>query len=150
DLNLAFQNPAVMDSSMSKELVLNYVPYFLDIKYGYVAYAQQYKKLGTFSAGIHYVDYGTFIRADNAGTQTGTFGASEYSFNLAYSRPVYTRVNAGITLKVIYSSLESFTSFGLAADLGIIYNNVKNNFGIAATIKNIGRQLSTYVPGNHE
>jgi hypothetical protein len=150
DLNLAFQNPAVMDSSMSKTLVLNYVPYFADIKYGYVAYAQDYKNIGTFSAGIHYVDYGTFIRADNTGTQTGTFGAKEYSFNLAYSRPVYTRVTAGITLKTIYSSLEEFTSVGLAADLGIIYTNKKNNFGIGATIKNIGRQLTTYIPGNHE
>jgi len=150
DLNLAFQNPAVMDSSMSKTLVLNYVPYFLDIKYGYVAYAHQFKKLGTFSAGIHYVDYGTFIRADYTGAQTGTFGASEYSFNLAYSRPVYTRVSAGITLKVIYSKLEELTSTGIAADLGIIYTNVNNNFGIAATLKNIGSQLSTYTPGNHE
>jgi hypothetical protein len=151
DLNLAFQNPAVLDSSMSKTLVLNYVPYFLDIKYGYVAYAQQYKKLGTFSAGIHYVDYGDFMRADVTGYRDGTtFGAKEYSFNLAFARPVYTRVSAGITLKVIYSSLEEFTSFGLAADLGIVYNNVKNNFGIAATLKNIGAQLSTYTPGNHE
>ncbi|MEO5570250.1 MAG: type IX secretion system protein PorQ [Bacteroidia bacterium] len=151
DLNLAIQNPAVMDSTMSKALVLNYVPYFADIKYGYVAYAQDYKNIGTFSAGIHYVDYGTFMSADNTGYRDETtFGASEYSFNLAYAREVYTRVRTGITLKTIYSSLEQFTSFGLAADLGIIYNNVNNNFGIAVTIKNIGAQLTTYIPGNNE
>jgi hypothetical protein len=151
DLNLAFQNPAVLDSSMNKELVLNYVPYFVGIKYGYVAYAQNFDKVGTFSVGIHYVDYGDFMRADVTGTRDGTtFGAKEYSFNIAYSRPVYTRVNAGITLKTIYSSLEEFTSFGMAADLGIIYNNVNNNFAVAATIKNIGGQITTYTPGNNE
>jgi hypothetical protein len=150
DLNLAFQNPAIMDSSMSKELVLNYVPYFADIKYGYVAYAQHYKNIGTFSAGIHYVDYGTFIKADNTGTITGEFGAREYSFNLSYARPVYERVSAGITLKTIYSSLEEFTSFGLAADLGAFYLNKEGNFGLAFVIKNIGTQLTTYIPENKE
>jgi hypothetical protein len=53
-------------------------------------------------------------------------------------------------MKTIYSSLEEYTSVGLAADLGIIYTNVDTNFGIAVTIKNIGGQLTTYIPGNNE
>lgn len=150
DLNLAFQNPSLLNPAMSKQLALNYVPYFADIKYGYVAYSQDYKNIGTFSAGIHYVDYGDFIKADNTGAITGSFGAKEYSFNLAYSRPVYNQFTAGATLKTIYSKLEEFTSLGLAADLGITYYSENNNFGIAAVIKNIGAQISTYTPGNHE
>ena len=150
DLNLAFQNPGLLDSLMSSQLVLNYVPYFADIKYGYVAYAQHYKNIGTFSAGIHYVDYGTFIKADNTGTITGEFGAREYSFNLAYSRPVYERITAGVTLKTIYSSLEEFTSFGVAADIGAFYTNKEGNFGLGVVVKNAGTQLTTYIPENHE
>ena len=150
DLNLAFQNPGLLNPTMSKELALSYVPYFADIKYGYAAYAQEFKKLGTFSAGIHYVDYGTFIKADNTGLQTGTFGAREYSFNLAYSRLLYTRLTGGVTLKTIYSSLEEFTSVGLAVDIGAFYTNENGNLGLGAVVKNIGRQLTTYVPGNRE
>lgn len=150
DLNLAMQNPGLLNPSMNKQLALNYVPYFTGIKFGYVAYAMDYKDIGTFSAGIHYVDYGDFIKADNTGTITGSFGAREYSFNLAYARPVYERITAGATLKTIYSSLEEFTSVGMAVDIGAFYTSKKGNFGLGALIKNVGRQLTTYTPGNNE
>lgn len=151
DLNLAFSNPALLNPTMSKALTFSYVPYFADIKYGYAGYAQEIKKLeGTFAVGIHYVDYGDFIRADVTGAQLGTFTAAEYSFNLSYARLLHERITGGFTLKTIYSSLEEFTSTGVAVDLGIFYHNIENNFGLAATIKNIGMQLSTYTPDNRE
>ena len=39
DLNLSFNNPSLLNSSMEKQLVLNYVNYFSDINYGYVSYS---------------------------------------------------------------------------------------------------------------
>ncbi|MFI5218361.1 MAG: type IX secretion system protein PorQ [Bacteroidia bacterium] len=151
DLNLAFSNPALLNPAMSKAITFSYVPYFADIKYGYAGYAQEIKNLkGTFSAGIHFVNYGEFIRADVTGEQQGTFNAAEYSFNLSYSRLLHERVTGGFTLKTIYSSLEDFSSTGMAVDLGIFYHNEKNNFGLAGVIKNIGMQLSTYTQGDRE
>ncbi len=150
DLNLAFGNPGLLNDSMSRTIALNYVPYFADIKYGYAAYAHHFDSLGTFAAGIHYVDYGTFQGADETGALTGTFTAGEYSFNLSYARPVYQRIHAGVTLKTIYSRLETYTSTGFAADLGASYVSADNNFGLGLTIKNIGMQLTSYRPGNRE
>src|SRR5205085_11047660 len=60
DLNMAFQNPAVLNSEMDNQVTLTYVPYFADIKYGYAGYARNYNKIGTFSAGIQFVNYGKF------------------------------------------------------------------------------------------
>src|SRR6266542_4472354 len=43
DLNLSFQNPALLDSTMHNNLSLSYIDYFTDIHYGYAAYARHYK-----------------------------------------------------------------------------------------------------------
>src|ERR1051326_5980839 len=44
DLNLSFQNPALLDSTMHNNLSLSYIDYFSDIQYGYAAYSRTYRK----------------------------------------------------------------------------------------------------------
>src|SRR3954470_22976784 len=61
DLNLALQNPSLLNPSMDGTIALGGVSYLSDIRYADVAYALDKKKLGTFMAAIHYVDYGTFL-----------------------------------------------------------------------------------------
>ncbi|HMT30061.1 MAG TPA: penicillin-binding protein, partial [Bacteroidia bacterium] len=73
DLNLVFANPALLNSEMSKQLTFSGVGYFADIKYGYVAYASDYKNLGSFAAGMHYVNYGDFTETDETGQVIGEF-----------------------------------------------------------------------------
>ena len=144
DLNLVFQNPSLLNDTLDKEMVLNYVNYLADINFGYFSYAKSFDRLGTFAAGIHYIHYGTFISADATGQKTGNFTASEYSFNLFYSRWIDSLFSVGINIKPIISNLEKYNSFGLATDLGITYYNPERLFAAALVLKNIGIQISTY------
>ncbi|HYW97030.1 MAG TPA: type IX secretion system protein PorQ [Bacteroidales bacterium] len=145
DLNLPFHNPSLLSPEMHNNLVLNYVGYFDDIKYGYVSYARSYGKLGNFAAGIHYVNYGTFPYADENGVRNGnTFTASEYAMNLIYSRPIDTFLTVGINVKPVYSVFESYSSIGIAADLGVTYHNPTSLFTAAVVLRNIGTQITTY------
>ncbi len=151
DLNVALVNPALLTDTMSNNIALSYINYFGDINYGYVAYAKKLEKLGTVSGGIHYLNYGKFIRADETGTTNGTFGANEMSFNLSYARSMIdSNITIGATLKTIYSHLDSYSSLGSALDLGAIYNRPAQGFALAAVIKNIGYQWKPYVSGNRE
>ena len=150
DLNLAFQNPALLDKQMHTQLALSGVSYFSDIKYGYAAYANHFDKVGTFSAGIHFVSYGEFDEADINGQITGTFKASDYSFNLAYSRPLDSSFYIGAAIKTIYSHLYDYTSFGIATDVGASYHNPDIQFDASIVLKNIGYQLQPYREGNRE
>jgi len=151
DLNLVFTNPALLSDSMSQHLTFSGVNYFAGIKYGYAAYAHSYEGVGNFSAAMHYVDYGSFDETDVTGQVLGSFGAREYSLNLTYSRPLLdSSLSVGATLKTIYSSLEDYTSAGIAVDLGGNYlfsNNVTN---VSLVFKNIGRQIKSYRPDNNE
>ncbi len=144
DLNLPFHNPSLLSSGMDNHLVLNYVGYFADIKYGYASYARSFKNTGNFAIGMHYVDYGSFPYADESGIRSGNFTANEYVLNLMYSRKIDSLIRVGVNIKPVYTLFESYHSFGMAADVGISYYNPDNLFSAGLVLKNMGMQLSTY------
>lgn len=135
---------------MDKHFVLNYVGYFAGVRYGYVSYAKDYKDIGTFAAGIHYINYGEFIEANDLGYQTGTFSAAEYAINLIYARRIDSLFTFGLTLKPVYSHLERYNSFGILGDAGITYFNPDKLFTAALVVKNLGVQLIHYYRGDKE
>ncbi len=143
DLNVAYNNPALLKPDMDNMFLMNYVGYFDGINYGYAAYARHFENIGTFSAGVHYINYGDFIKAGTTGQKEGTFSAGEYSLNLSYARS-FGRFDVGATLKPILSSFESYQSFGIAADLGVCYPSQNRLSSFALVFRNIGTQISTY------
>jgi len=144
DLNLTYYNPASLTDTVNNYLALNYVLYFADINYGYAAYAHTFDKVGTFSAGIHYINYGQFDYADETGNINNTFSAGEYAILLTYSRKLSNRFNVGITMKPVISNFESYNSFGLAFDIGFMYSSAKKLFNAGITLKNFGSQITIY------
>jgi len=145
DINLVFHNPALLSQGMHSSLNRNYVNYFAGVNFGYASYAFHQENIGNFAAGMHYVNYGTFDRTDEYGEMQGTFRASEYALNLVYSRAIIdTFLTVGINMKPIYSSFESYSSFGLAFDIGLIYHNPRSLTTIGLVSKNMGMQFTTY------
>ncbi len=151
DLNLIFVNPALLNSEMHRQLTFSGVSYFADIKYGYVGYAQDIKSLGSFAAGMHYVNYGDFTETDVSGQVIGEFKAAEYALNLSWARPLYdSAFTVGTTLKTIYSSLENYSSFGMALDIGANYYVARRLLNFSLVAKNAGRQFTYYTGQNNE
>jgi hypothetical protein len=144
DFNLSFHNPALLNPEMNHDMLINYVNYFTDINYGYAAYAINLKNKGTFSGGIQYINYGNFIAADEKGIITGEFKAAEYAINLIYSQAIDSNFRVGVNVKPIISTLEKYTSLGIAADFGVVYNKPRSLFTAALVVKNLGTQLKRY------
>lgn len=144
DMNMAYHNPALLQKEMDNTLVLNYVPYMSNINYGYVGYAKHFENIGSFSLGVHNINYGNFDRTNDIGEDIGIATAAEYSFNLTYARPLSPRFSMGITAKPIYSKFDVYTSFGLAADFGINYHNTLSDFSMGLVLKNVGSQITSY------
>lgn len=147
---LAADNPSLLNEEMSNKLALTYQSYLADISFGFVSFTQHYDSIGTFSAGLKYIDYGSFDETDIAGNQLGTFTAGEYAFILGYGRDLDSNFSVGANIKTIYSSLYDYTSVGLAADLGVTYYNDKRQITLALVGKNIGSQIQTYTDDNNE
>jgi hypothetical protein len=144
DLNLPFNNPSLLAPEMSNQVLFNYVNYFSDINYGYASYARSYEGIGNFAIGMQYINYGKFTETTERGELTGNeFRAAEYALNLIYSNH-YKKINYGAILKPIFSSFESYQSFGIAADLGLSVASKNGLTNAGVVVRNIGTQITTY------
>jgi hypothetical protein len=151
DPSFIFANPASYDSTSTRTLLLNYSSIPGGIKFGSFASIFHFSKIGTFSAGISYINYGEFIAANELGQKTGTFSAADYVLQISCSRTIIdTFLNASVSLKPIYSNLETYTSVGLAADIGLFYHLPSHLFSAGLMIRNLGSQLKTYTTDNYE
>ena len=146
DVNQPLFNPASINSEMDGKLALNYGNYVGDVTYGTASYAYTYDRhLQTFHAGITYVDYGKFDGRDEFGIATGEFTGNEVALSLGYGYNVpYTDFYLGANAKFISSTLESYQSFGIAADIGAIYKDERNDINYALVLRNFGTQITTY------
>ena len=150
DVNMAYQNPGLLNREMGNRASLSFVDYFAGINYGFAAYGFNAGKAGTGYGGVQYINYGTFQRADNTGNITGEFSAGEYCFTAGYGHKIDSLFSIGANLKGIFSNMESYNSFGMAVDLGGSYLSKDKMFELGLVVKNVGYQFNTYTTGNRE
>jgi hypothetical protein len=150
DIGLALANPSLINDKMNNELGFSYVDYFTDVNYGFAQYSRTFNKAGSFVGTMQFIDYGKFQQADEAGVQYGTFHAGEYALNVGWGRKLTPRWAIGSNLKFIYSSLESYNSFGIAVDVAGSYFSKDGLFDASLIFRNIGYEIVAYHSGNHE
>ena len=121
DITLVESNPSLINPSMSNKLGVAYVDFFSDVNYGFATYAKSFNNVGSFAASMKYISYGKFDYATVTGERTGQFNAGETALNIGWGRQLDTLFSIGANLKFIYSSLESYNSFGLAVDIAGSY-----------------------------
>ena len=139
-------NPATINPKMDNQLSLNYVNYIGDVNYGSAAYAYLWdRRTQVLHAGITYVNYGKFAGYDELGTATESFSGSEVALSIGHARNVaFTNFHVGGNLKLISSTLESYSSFGVALDIGMIYIYEDWDLHITGVARNLGTQLTPY------
>jgi hypothetical protein len=150
DITLTLANPSLITPEMNNNLSLSYVNYFTGPNYGYVMYSRNFKKPGSFVGTFQFINYGKFTRADETGMTSGEFSASEYALNIGWARPLSPLFSIGANGKLIYSSLESYRSFGIAVDVAGTYQSKNELFTASLLARNIGAQIVTYRAGNRE
>jgi len=144
DINFAFQNPALLTSETNNVIGLNMANYLADIKFGSAVYGRNFGDKNFFALGIQYIDYGLFKQTTELNEITGEFTAKDMALSIMYARPLTNKITVGATLKPVYSVYETYTSFGLAADAGVSYNDSTNLFSAGLVLKNMGTQLKGY------
>ena len=150
DITLAHANPSLITAEMHNQVGLNFVNYFAGINYGYAQYGRHFSSIGSFVGTLQFIDYGRFQEANEAGVKYGEFSASEYAMNIGWGRPLAPKWSIGADLKFIYSSLESYNSFGMAVDVAGTYHDDEADFAASLIFRNMGYQIVAYDRGNHE
>lgn len=151
DLSLAYNNPSLLHPGMHNQAMVSFNNYFANVGYGYAGYARHWNNIGTFHAGIQYVNYGQMPHTNELGDVLGRFSASDYALTIGYSRSFFDSLLwVGGNYKMLFSQYEIYNSFGMALDAGVTYLSRNKLFTASLVLKNMGGQLKTYSSGNHE
>jgi hypothetical protein len=147
DVNLVIANPSLLNEKHDQSIAINHNFHFAGVSNGHVAYAKTLPKWGVnMHIGMTYISYGDFKLADEYDNVLGSFKASEKAIALGLSKQLNERISVGANLKGVFANYESYASNGLAADLGVSYQNIGSNFLFAMVIKNLGSELAGFRP----
>lgn len=146
DINQPSWNPSVINAELDGKISANYSSFLSRINLGSVSYARQIsRRFGTIYGNITYLDYGTLIGADEFGNETGNFNANDLALTIGYAANLpWTNVYFGANLKFINSNIATFSSFGIALDLGVIYYSPYKPYSFTLVARNLGTQLKSY------
>ncbi|WP_425392649.1 type IX secretion system protein PorQ [Ekhidna sp.] len=140
DISQFFENPATLDSVGTKNLFFHINPYFADVFVYSGAYSFDVGNMGTFAAGIHYVNFGEFNLIDQTGNGLGTFNAQDYTFWVGKSQ-VLGPFTLGANLKLAHSSIDSYGSTAMMMDLGGVFR-VSKSWTVGMVFRNFGTTIS--------
>lgn len=146
DVGFCFQNPAALRDTLHQSVSINASFLPQGIIYGTGIYAQQVEGIGTFAAGVQYINYGQFDRTDEDRNELGTFGAQEAAIYLTASRQMTPWLRIGATVKPVFSHFDTYNSFGIAMDMGAYYTSPDGSLQAGLVIRNVGGQISSYDP----
>ncbi|MFY0643721.1 MAG: type IX secretion system protein PorQ [Bacteroidia bacterium] len=144
DPAIGYQNPALINAGMHHSVSLSYANYIADLNHGFASYAYHKDSLGTFLFSVGYFDYGEFTRTNANGEILGVFDASDYNFQIGFSRQYTDKISYGFNGKFLYSVYEAYVATAGAIDAGAHYNDEKNLFTAAVLMKNLGYQFIAY------
>ena len=145
DANMTGFNPGLLNGQMHDKVALNFVDYFAGINYGNVSYTYGIDTVVDRVAQVNLMNanYGIMQYADATGQLTGgSFTANDAVLNLSYAQQLSKQIRGGVTMKFIYSAIESYQAFGVACDLGASYYNEEKELSMGFSVLNIGPNIS--------
>jgi hypothetical protein len=140
-----FYNPAGINMLTGMPASFSFFKHLMDINSASLSISREYEGIGRFAAGVQYINYGTFTRTDVNGTKLGNFGAGDFAFLIGYGNQLDDNFYYGANVKLIYSSIESYSSTGLALDLGLHYAIPESRWHFGFSILNFGTQIKSYL-----
>ena len=150
DVNLVLDNPALLGEETTKSMAFSYVDHLSSVKSGYLVYANQFDDHTFYSFGVQFMGYGSFEETDEFGNVLGEFNSGEYAFDFTYTKELNRLFTAGLSSKLIFSNIASYSSIGLAFDVGFHYMSEAELFQAGLTVNNVGTQITTYTNNTRE
>ena len=139
-------NPSAINLNVDNQLSVNYLNFLTDISYASISYAHMINRnFGTLHGGITYANFGEFIEANEEGVETGTFKAYDMAFSLGYAYQIpFSNFSIGANAKLVNSVIQDYSSFGVVADFGVLYENDNQPYVFSLAVRNVGYQLTTF------
>ncbi|MFN8276627.1 MAG: type IX secretion system protein PorQ [Chitinophagales bacterium] len=151
DPGVQLANPAALNPLMHRHVQFSTTVDPGGVNRGNLNYVHDFGRRGTYGFGLQYIAYGKIAETDASGIETGRtqnpgemaiYGGGSYRFGKIFS--------VGANLRVIYSALGPFQSFGVTGDLAAMVNDTAHRIIATIAAKNIGGELAPYLPGKRQ
>jgi hypothetical protein len=145
DIGMVFNNPALLKPSMHTQMNAVFNSFYAGSKVYHLSLGYYSEKWNTnFAWGLNYFGYGNTAQTDPSGNELGNFRPTDWVMQVAASRSYLQKWNYGMTMKFISSSYGQYRSNGIAADVGVLYQDTARLFSASVVAKNMGTQLRKY------
>ncbi|MDB5035575.1 MAG: hypothetical protein JWQ98_2816 [Chlorobi bacterium] len=148
DVSAIYYNPATLNTIDSSQVAFSAFKHLLDINSGSLMFATEISGIGRTGIGVSYNNYGSFQRRDKNGQEVGDFGSSDIVAIVGWGTTLGEGFSAGLNAKAIFSTIDTYGSSALALDGGLLYVDTASRFQAAASIQNLGGQLSSFGQGS--
>jgi long-subunit fatty acid transport protein len=149
DVSVTFQNPALLRSVHHGQISTTFNSWVAGINNYSLVAASQIPSIGCAAGiGVNYFTYGNLTQTDAAGNILGQFRPMDFVVQGMISKQYKERFTGGVTLKYIQSNYGMFRSAGIAVDVGVVYRDSAAGWQASVLVKNMGTQLTAYVPGS--
>ncbi|MFC1568974.1 PorV/PorQ family protein [bacterium] len=143
DPTAIYWNPAGLAKLHTTQAMFSHTTWLADIKFNYAAIALPLPGIGTVGAAA------TFLTMDDMERTTisqpmGTgemFGAGSYCIALSYARKLTDRFSIGGNLKYVNERIYHSSAYGMAIDVGTLFETQFNGLMIGMSIANYGSKM---------
>ena len=150
DIEATSWNPAGLYGLEHRNAVLSFNRYLVNSQAGFASIAIPSIN-GPWAISANYVTYGKMQRTDIEGRDLGSFTASDIAIYTTFTRAFKNkRIILGTNLKMIYSSIDTYTSDAYAVDIGVQLAGPVSGMRLGASLSNIGFVRSAYAGDNKD
>ena len=148
DVYSGYYNPAGLTRMTSSEFAAQYVSYFQDMSYSFIAFALPFNKQDGFSRhalglSIYNLSAGDLeTRAEDTLMPIGYFDASESAYALSYAYRLQKNFGLGATVKYVRENIDTESAWAVASDAGLHYRPLADRpLDLGLTVRNMGSKL---------
>ncbi len=144
DPSAIYYNPGGTVRLEGKQLLAGYQNYVLDIQSGFIAHTRPI--MGKYGLGlfIDYLNFGDFTRTDVNGVPGGEFSGGDFLVGANFSAFIMPELSAGVNIKYMHESADSYGSDAMAADIGFMWKFADSLTTAGLTAYNLGTVISGY------
>jgi hypothetical protein len=132
-------NPGGLAFSDITQYSISYLNYFDGTHFGYLGYER--RQIGV---GVRYFYSGSMKKVDELGQEYGTFGVHHIDINVGKGF-FFNDIGIGVSLKGVYSNIDTLNAFGIGADIGAIYMIPDPGVQLGFSVKNIGYGIKAFI-----
>jgi hypothetical protein len=142
-------NPAGLAGTKQRQFGASYISHLAGINSGAASFVMPLAKMA-LGFGAYYLNGGEMARIDENQIEQGTFTPSCLDINVGGGMKIANSLMLGVTLKAVYSGIDSFWSLGLGANIGVSYDVPNTGLRASLVARNLGLTLKPFVTANEK